>query len=265
MKMARIIVLGVALAAGGGAMLFLNTPKPGPVQIIQAAPQIEMEDVLVAAKDIPLGTLVSDEYIHWVAWPKASTSAGMMRKSDSPTAFEDAKGSVSRGSFLEGEPMRKEKLVKGPNSGFLSAILPSGARAVAIDIHGGGNTSAGGFVLPNDHVDIIRTYRDEEASKATGLDTYGTETVLSNVRVLAIGQNVQEKNGERVVIGNNATLELDPAQVEKVLLAQKAGQLSLALRSMVNSNQKTAPEPPKDATGLTIVRFGVAARASGRN
>lgn len=265
MKTARLIVLGIALAAGGGALFFFNGLRQAPATIVQAAPAVDLEDVLVAAKDIPLGTLVADTDIYWASWPRSSTSAGMIRKSDAPTGFEDAKGSVTRGSFFQGEPIRKEKLVKGPNSGFLSAILPSGFRAVAIDIQSGGNTSAGGFILPNDHVDVVRTFRDEEASKAQALDIYSTETVLTNIRVLAIGQNVQEKNGERVVTGGNATLELDPQQVERVLLAQKVGQLSLALRSMVDSNQKAAEQQaPKETAGLTVVRYGVAVQVGKR-
>lgn len=266
MKLARLVVLGVALAAGGGAVFFLNGAKPPPPAIVQAAPTIEMEDVLVAAKEVPLGTLVSDQDIQWVSWPRASTSNGMVLKSVTPGGFDDAKGSVTRAPFVQGEPIRKEKLVKGPNSGFMSAILPSGSRAVAIEIDGGGKSSAGGFILPNDHVDIVRTFRDEEASKASGLDMYSAQTILSNIRVLAIGQNVQEKNGERVVVGTNATLELEPAQVEVVMLAQRIGQLSLSLRSMVDSNQKIPAEQalPQDRSGVTVVRYGVAASVTKR-
>ena len=265
MKLARLAVLGVALAAGGGAAFFLSGSKPPPAAIMQAAPTIEMEDVLVAAKDMPLGTLVSDQDVQWVSWPRASTSSGMVLKSATPGGFDDAKGSVTRAQFVQGEPVRKEKLVKGPNSGFMSAILPSGARAVAIEIDSTGKTAAGGFILPNDHVDVVRTYRDEEASKATSLDVYNAQTILSNIRVLAIGQNVQEKNGERVVIGSNATLELDPAQVEAVMLAQRVGQLSLSLRSMVDSNQKPVETAPaQDKSTVTVVRYGVPASVSRR-
>ena len=84
-------------------------------------------------------------------------------------------------------------------------------------------------MLPNDRVDLVRTYRDEEASKNGGGDVQVAETVLSNVRVLAIGQTVQERNGEKVVTGETATLEVTPQQAETLALAQKVGQLALVL------------------------------------
>ena len=259
MKVARLAVLGVALAAGGGAAYFMSTPAP--VQIVAAT--LETDDVLVAAKDLPMGTLVGETDLMWQQWPAKATSPGMLTKSTSPGAIEDVKGSVSRSNFIQGEPIRKEKLVKGPNSGFMSAIVPSGLRAIAINIETGGSTSAGGFILPNDHVDIIRTFRDVNGSRQSGQDIGGVQTLMTNVRVLAIGQNIQEKNGERVVVGANATLELDPAQAELITLAQHTGKLSLSLRSMVDSTQppKTFPligsVDESENTGLSIVRFGV--------
>ena len=267
MKPARLIALGVTVLAGAGAFWFSGRTKPLPAQIVQAAPSFDMEDILVAKKDVSLGTLLTEVEVGWAAWPKSSTSPGMIRKSDTPTGAEDAKGAVTRGNFFEGEPIRKEKLVKGPNSGYMSAILTSGMRAVSIEIDGGGKTTAGGFVLPDDHVDIIRTFRDEDASRAEGREVFGTQAILHNVRVLAIGQNIQEEKGKRVVVGNNATLELDPAQAELVILAQRVGQLSLVLRAMVDSNEKAAPPTeaqPQDKSGLTIVRFGVAAQIGKR-
>jgi pilus assembly protein CpaB len=107
----------------------------------------------------------------------------------------------------------------------------------------------------------VRTYRDDEATKATGSDVV-TQTILSNVRVLAIGQNVQNKNGEAVVVGSNATLELDRKWAELIILAQRTGQLSLTLRAMVDANKSgdVAADSSSDSA-LTIVRFGVAAQS----
>ncbi len=263
MKVARLAVLGVALAAGGGAAYFMSAKTPAPVQVM--APTIDTDEVLVASKDLPMGTLVGEVDLMWQQWPTKATSPGMMTKSQNPNAMEDVKGSVLRSNFIQGEPIRKDKLVKGPNSGFMSAIVPSGLRAVAINIETGGSTSAGGFVLPNDHVDVLRTFRDMTGSKSLGQDIVGVQTLLTNVRVLAIGQNVQEKNGERIVVGATATLELDPAQSELITLAQRSGQLSLALRSMVDSTQPAKTFPllgsvdESEGPGLSIVRFGVPA------
>ena len=266
MKVARLAVLGIALAAGGGAAYFMSGNKAAPVQIV-AAPTIETDEVLVAAKDLQMGTLIADQDVVWQPWPVKATSPGMLIKSAMAGAVEDVKGSVSRANFLQGEPIRKDKLAKGPNSGFLSAIVPTGLRAVAITIESGGSTSAGGFILPNDHVDVVRTFRDVNASRSSSQEVVGSQTLMSNVRVLAIGQNVQEKNGERVVVGANATLELDPSQAETIILAQRTGLLTLVLRSMVDSTQPMKMNPLVDSSAdsegndLTVVRFGVPAVA----
>jgi pilus assembly protein CpaB len=262
MNPAGFVFWGVAPAAGGAAMFLVNNASKIRQPIVQSlpapAPQVETDDVLTAARELGVGTLITENDLAWTAWPRAALGAGMIRRSEQPNVVADLKGAVSRGSFFQGEPIRREKLVKGPNSGFMSAILPSGARAVAINIDTQGATSAGGFILPNDHVDVVRTYRDEEAGKASGADAYTTETLLSNVRVLAIGQNVQEKNGERVVVGSNATLEVDPHQAEVLILAQRVGQLSLVLRSMLDAAQTpdTQPDEP-EKKGMTVIRYGV--------
>ena len=174
----------------------------------------------------------------------AALSDLMIKKSEGPQVLENVKGAVTRNSFLQGEPMRRDKLIKGPNSGFLSAILPSGMRAVAINIDSGGGSTAGGFILPNDRVDVIRVYRDEEQTKLRGIEVNTAQTILSNVRVLAIGQNIQEKNGEKTVVGANATLELDPDAVRThhprpARRAAARATLQLTLRSMLDSAGKT--------------------------
>lgn len=263
MKTARLVVLGVALAAGGAAMFLLNSGPKQQTAIVQALPpppSMPTDEVLTAAMELPMGTVIDEKDLAWTVWPLSAIGAGMMRKSDLPNIKTDLKGAVARASFFQGEPIRREKVVKGANAGFLSAMLPSGSRAVAINIDAQGATTAGGFILPNDRVDILRTFRDDDAGK----DAYTTQTLLSNIRVLAIGQNVQEKNGQPVVVGSNATLEVDSRQAETLVLAQRVGQLSLVLRSMLDANAG-APAPPEQPEGtMTIVRFGVPVSAGKR-
>jgi pilus assembly protein CpaB len=207
-------MLGVALAAGGAAAYLASRSKPAPApQIVQAPPAVQTEEVLVAAKELNFGAAIGDADMAWQAWPNTGAGKGIfIRKSENPNALADVKGSLVRGTFLAGEPLRRDRLVKGPTAGLMSTMLSTGMRAFAINIDSQGATTAGGFILPNDHVDVVRTYRDDEATKATGSDVVVTQTILTNVRVLAIGQNVQNKNGEPVVVGSNATLELDPKQ-----------------------------------------------------
>jgi pilus assembly protein CpaB len=264
MNRVQIAVLGVTVLAFGGAyVLFASGGSPAP-QVVNITQKVVTDDVLVAAHDVQMGTKLTEADYKWQEWPKAALSSSMIKKSDGPTAADDVKDGVTRGAFLEGEPIRREKVVKGANSGFLSAILPSGMRAVAINIDQQGGTTAGGFILPNDRVDVIQIFRDDDATKTRGVEVFVPRTILTNVRVLAIGQNVQEKNGERVVVGANATLELDPEQAEEIILAQRAGNLHLTLRSLLDASGKTSlnVEFNSDNGGLTIVRFGAAQQAA---
>ncbi|HEY8565122.1 MAG TPA: Flp pilus assembly protein CpaB [Beijerinckiaceae bacterium] len=260
MKPARIAVLGIAGTAALGAAYLMSGSPPPPTVVVQASAPANTVDVLVAAADLPMGQTLKAPDLRWLGWPADSVPVGFIKRSEVPSALEDTTGSIVRSSFLAGEPIRKEKLIKADGSGFMSAILPSGSRAMAISIDTRGATSAGGFILPNDRVDILRIYRDEESSRAGGGDVHVSETILANVRVLAIGQNVQERNGEKVVTGETATLELTPAQTELVSLAQRTGQLTLALRSLADAHSTPSQEPIREErseSGLTVVRYGV--------
>ncbi|HLW91408.1 MAG TPA: Flp pilus assembly protein CpaB [Roseiarcus sp.] len=267
MNRVQIAVLGVTVLAFAGAyVLFSNATAPTPQVIRTAAPKIPTDEVLVAAHDIPMGIKFAEADVRWQEWPTAALSPTMLKKSDGPNVVDEVKDAVSRQGFLQGEPIRRDKIVKGPNAGFLSAILPSGMRAVAINIDAQGGTTAGGFILPNDRVDVILIARDEDATKARGVEVLMPRTILSNVRVLAIGQNIQEKNGEKVIVGANATLELTPEQAELIVLAEKtgSGNLHLTLRSMLDASGPTDTNIGlnPDNSGLTIVRYGAAQEAT---
>ena len=263
MKKARLAVLGIALLAGGAALYLMRggSAPPQVTQIIAPSPNLETDKVLVASRDLPLGAMLEDKDIAWQAWPKTAIAPQMIPSGgDEAKVAADIKGSVARQSFLQGEPIRRDKVVKGQGAGFMSAMLPSGYRAVAINIDSQGATSAGGFILPNDRVDVIRVYRDEVQAKQGSSEAFVSETILRNIRVLAIGQNIEEKNGEKVVVGTNATLELEPRQAEQIVVSQRAGggNLVLVLRSIMDGNpEKTQPVEQNGDSGLTIVRAGV--------
>lgn len=258
MKAARLVVLTVAIAAGGvAAMLAGRSNKPPEVKITPA-PQIATVDVLVAKSNISMGQSVSPDDVRWQEWPASSATGNFIRKSDRPNAIESLAGSIARYPFVNGEPIREAKLVNAKGSGFMAAILPSGMRAISTQISP--ETGAGGFILPNDHVDVILTRRDKDAGKAAGGDTHSSEIILTNIRVLAIDQNAQEKDGQKVVVGKTATLELTPRQTETLALSQQLGTLSLALRSVTDAEH----EPPQSEdrwsgrrAGVNIVRFGI--------
>ncbi|MGH6726704.1 MAG: Flp pilus assembly protein CpaB [Pseudolabrys sp.] len=257
MKAARLVVLTVAIAAGGvAAMLAGRSEKPPQVKAV-AAPKVATVDVLVAKSDLAMGQTVTPGDVQWQEWPASSAAGNFIRKNDRPNAIETLSGSIARAPFVTGEPIREAKLVNAKGSGFMAAILPTGMRAISTQISP--ETGAGGFILPNDHVDVILTRRQTDADKSGGA-THSSETILTNVRVLAIDQTVEEKNGQKVVVGKTATLELTPTQTETLALSQQLGTLALALRSITDA---THDAPKSEDTlgghkaGVNIVRFGV--------
>jgi len=193
-------------------------------------------------------------------------SANFINKNNNPKALENLSGQVARTPFVAGEPIREAKLVNAKGSGFMAAILPSGMRAVSTQISP--ETGAGGFILPNDHVDVILSRRDRAAEKATGSEAHTSEFILSNIRVLAIDQNVEEKNGQKVVVGKTATLELTPRQAQTLALSQQLGSLSLALRSIADASENGGPsdddKPDARSQAVNIVRFGVSTTTTPR-
>ncbi|HEY6859117.1 MAG TPA: Flp pilus assembly protein CpaB [Pseudolabrys sp.] len=248
MKAARVVVLTVALAAGGVAALLAGRSEKAPAPNAEA-PKFDTVDILVAKSDIPRGQSILPADVFWQAWPKTTAAGNFIRKTDQPKALENLSGMIARTPFVAGEPIREAKLVNAKGSGFMAAILPSGMRAVSTQISP--ETGAGGFILPNDRVDVIMTLRGN-ADKSSG-----SETILRNIRVLAIDQNVEEKNGQKVVVGKTATLELLPGQAETLALSQHLGTLSLALRSIADGSSDSQTDDADSRRNINVVRFGV--------
>jgi len=234
----RIIILGVAvLAAGGAGYLAMNMVAPPPqteTEIAVTRPAVETDDVLVATESMNTGATIEGQ-LRWQEWPVGALSPDFITRSTRPEAIEELQGSVIRSSVAQGEPVRPIKLL-GPDQSFMSSILPSGKRAVATQI--AADTSAGGFILPDDYVDVIMTSRPAERGGG-----YVTETILENIRVLAIDQTIREnEEGQLVQVGQTATLQLTPRQAEIITVAQQmADRLTLALRSVrdVDPNDET--------------------------
>jgi pilus assembly protein CpaB len=257
MNRARIVVLGIAVGAGGVAAYLAsgsdNKPQP-------AAPQAQLQtvDVLVAKADIGLGQTVTPEDMVWQSWPAASTSNTFIRRNDRPDATTQVAGSIARAPFIAGEPIREPKLVKGNGSGFMAAILPTGMRAISTEISP--ETGAGGFILPNDRVDVILSKREKNAALAGSQDVVNSEIILSNIRVLAIDQAPKEKDGQNAVVGKTVTLELKPEQAETLARARQSGTLQLALRSITDIHMvenTTDDQSRRRGETINVVRYGV--------
>src|SRR5712671_2575072 len=167
-------------------------------------------------------------------------------------------GSIARAPFIAGEPIREQKLVKANGSGFMAAILPAGMRAVSTEISP--ETGAGGFILPNDRVDVILSKREKNPDRSGSADVVNSEIILANVRVLAIDQAPKEKEGQNNVVGKTVTLELKPEQSEALARARQTGSLSLALRSIADLNAVATQadnQSSRRSDSVNVVRYGV--------
>jgi pilus assembly protein CpaB len=265
MKAARLVVLGVAVAAGGVAAYLAAGSKPPPPPPA-AAPVVQLEtvDVLVAKSDLSRGQVIEGQDIGWQTWPAAAANSNYIKKSDRPNALTDFAGAIVRVALVSGDPIRDPNVVMAKASGFLAAVLPKGMRAVAIEISP--EAGAGGFILPDDHVDVMLTRRDKAAEKATGVEKYTSDTILRNVLVLAVDQTLDTKGGAKTQLGKTATLELTEDQAETLAVSRQMGTLSLTLRSILDGTEATEDDgDKKDRRGpINMVRFGVSTPGNNR-
>ena len=257
MNTARIVVLTIALGAGGIAAYLASGSDSTPPPAAPVA-QLQTVDVLVAKADIGLGQTVTPNDMQWQTWPAATASNTFIRRNDRPDATTQIAGSIARAPFIAGEPIREAKLVRADGSGFMAAILPTGMRAVSTEISA--ETGAGGFILPNDRVDVLLTRREKNPNPAAGAaDIVVSEIILANLRVLAIDQAPKEKEGQNSVVGRTVTLELKPEQTATLAAARQAGTLSLALRSIADLNQVDvgSEDRTRQRGSINVVRYGI--------
>ncbi len=254
MRGVRILILASASVAAMAAMWLMRGAIESranvPVQVAAPAPvekpAVEAPktvDILVAARDIPIGRTLSGEDIKWQAFPVDAASDYFYLKGEDENAIDLVVGAASRASMRAGEPLSTEKVIDLKGSGVMASLLRKGMRAVAVPISD--VTGAGGFILPGDYVDLLLTRQIaiEEFNPTTGeidrtVTHNQTETVMETVRVLAIDQRLRENGGESgaTAVGNTATIELNPDQVELISLTrqiakQERGFLTLSLRS----------------------------------
>ncbi len=256
LKPSRLILVAVALVAGGIAawLAFGRQPEivAPPTAIVEQAvpepaPVAPTLDVLVAKASIPVGTRLTPDLLEWQKWPEATVRTEYVTSAATPEAMTDLSGSVARIELIAGEPIRREKLGQ-PGTGYLSAILEPGMRAVAVSINP--RSASGGFIMPNDRVDVVLT-------TATATEQ-SSRTILQNVRVLAINARLGATDAEAAAAtpeesmfadGALATLELNPAQAELIINAAN-GNLSLMLRPMADTPETT--DAAQQAVNQTI-------------
>ena len=257
MNIARVVVLIIALSAGGvAAYLARGTDeKSRPAEPVAQLPTVE---ILVAKSDIGLGQVGQAGGSAMADMAGSDRQRHLINRAGKADAITEIAGSIARAPFIAGEPIREQKLVKANGSGFMAAILPTGMRAISTEISP--ETGAGGFILPNDRVDVILSKREKNPD-SKGPDLVIAEIVLTNVRVLAIDQAPKEKEGINTLVGKTATLELKPDQAETLARARQGGTLSLALRSITDVNMAESQSDEqilKRNDGLNVVRYGIA-------
>ncbi len=275
MSKMRIVMFGLAfgsaILAGLLAKGFIG--KKPDKEIVEVT-KVKTVDVLMASKDINMGERLVDGATAWKPWPVENITGPMITRDEKPDARESYLNARARITIFEGETVIEKKLVLPGQSGFMSAILPKGMRAISVAVSE--QSGAGGFILPNDRVDVILTRKVDNPQGTEKMVT--SEIAISNVRVLAINQTYrQEKDSETVTVaeGKTATLELDPHQAEVIAMIESSGELSLALRSIAENDggsmEKEGPKlsdrylgKKKGTADTLFVRYGVESYSSTR-
>lgn len=279
------VVLAIALVGALGMVLLvgmLTKHKPSPPPVAVASPQQPMTRVLVAKRDLPVGTRLDASDMTWQDWPATGVNpafitdgagahappisiasqagqtihaaATVITGSDGP--MQQLSGSIVRTEILANEPIENAKLVRGGEGGYMAVVLRPGMRAVSVAVQP--NSDAGGFILPGDRVDVVQAHAADAASNG-GHAGFVAETLVRNVRVLAIDQTSQPpKNGQQSEVGAVATIEVSAADVGLIAKAKLQGDgLILALRPYSDANQPSGRgDDAQDAGQVRIFRAG---------
>ncbi|RME64447.1 MAG: Flp pilus assembly protein CpaB [Alphaproteobacteria bacterium] len=233
-----IALIAIAIVIAGIAAVMARSlvrEQPAAAKIVQVEHARDMHQILVAAKPLPVGRLLEAADVKWQAWPEEALNERYFQKSDAKV--EDLMGKVVRHSIAAGEPIVGDKIVGPGEQGFLAAILTPGMRAVTVAVNQ--TTGIAGFIFPGDRVDLILTH---EVAVPGGNPRQVSETVLHNVRILAVDQNTNDQSNQPR-ISNTVTLEVTPKIAEKIAVLRQLGNLSLSLRSLAAVAQDAAGGP----------------------
>lgn len=252
LKPSRLALILVAVVAGGVAAYLAINREPIPAPAVSApveAVVAPMTQILVAKSNLTVGQRLTPDMVEWQDWPDAAMRPDYVSGAADPEAVKELSGRMVRATFYAGEPIRQEKLAAG-NGGLLSSILDKGMRGVSVNITA--ESASGGFVLPDDRVDVVLT-------RSTDQGMQELQTILRNVRVLAINANLGAPDGSAQTADGSgkgftdqaiATLELNDTQSEVIIKASTMGKLSLTLRSTADA--PSAEAATEQATNAAI-------------
>ena len=235
--MARKLILVVfALLIAGSTVMFVrnwagsqSTKASAPTTAeAVVTPKKPAQKILVAAADLPAGTLVREEHLTWQEWPESDDLQERyvvenVRKAD------EFYGTVVRQGVASGEPISDNRMVRPGQQGFLAAVLAPGKRATSINI----DATAGiaGFVFPGDRVDVVLTLAVKKPGDESQVPHHASETILTDVRIIAMDQSTNDQ-AQEASVRSIATMEVSPKEVEIISVARELGRLSLSLRSI---------------------------------
>ncbi len=229
----RLIILIVAAGSAvlAGYLVFSMSRTPPQVEQVEKIIEVPKAHVLVARRQLPVGTLIVPEDLDWAPWPEANLNPSFLTQEDNPDALEEAAGWVVRTQIFESEPVLPQKVIAKGETGVMAALVDPGMRAIAVEISA--ESASSGFILPEDKVDVILTYEIEVLINGRMEDQTQTVTILQNVRVLSIDQQytVDPETGQNVILGSTALLQLAPGDAELLALGESLGVISLSLRS----------------------------------
>jgi pilus assembly protein CpaB len=253
-RIALFVLMGIGLA-GFGAVAWINLRPAGPPPATEAAVPTDMVSLLITAGPLRAGTLLKPEDL--IAEQRSATKAPPGALTDSPAARSDLLGALVRRNLAKGDILLAGDALNPGDRGFLAAVLGSGMRAVTVGVDAVSGLS--GLVWPGDRVDLILT-QSQDGSDVPPSRRVSGETVLHDVRVLAIDrQLIQGATSEspETQAARTVTLEVTPADAERVVVAARLGHLSLSVVAVAQATQAASASPetgsasPRPGNGIT--------------
>ena len=257
MKGLVALCLLLATAIAGAAFFIVPSllPAPPQAQVVEAK-QSPAVRVLVAAQNLPAGTIVKKDQVRWQVWPEQGLGDGFIVESKTPAAVDEVISAAVRRGFAAGEPVTLSRLVKRGEAGFLAAALSPGMRAVSVKVDA--VSGASGFILPGDSVDLMLTSQYNPPGTGAQAETKSfAEIVLSGVRVLAIDQNMKDIADEKAPakVAATATLEVTLHQAQVIGVAGQLGRLTLVLAGLAQAEGVPAEKSRGFVEEVEVSRF----------
>ncbi|MGZ8997684.1 MAG: Flp pilus assembly protein CpaB [Allosphingosinicella sp.] len=231
------LLVGALIIAGITAITAKNMFTGASAPSAVAGPAVPVgAQVLVATRTLPVGTIINAEAFRYQPWPEGLVqNAYYVRGADNAVDPSSLIGTVVRNEITAGQPVTQGSLIRPGERGFLAAALGPGMRAVTVGVSV--TSGVAGFVFPGDRVDLVLT--QEVAGGGEGAPLRVSETIIRNIRVLAVDQRLDARNEQGVQVAqatSTVTFEATPKIAEKIAVAQTIGTLSLSLRSLADNS-----------------------------